>query len=82
MPAAKTPVSPDILRRETITAGERLNFALGLEQQLHEQLLKQPDRTVLAQWKQCRRSVESFAADYVSALRAYRSCVTPGEGDS
>ena len=66
---------PEILRREMMAAGERLNLALTLEGDIARLLLKQQDDELLAYWRECRQSVELFAEDYAATIGRYRRAV-------
>lgn len=74
MPQPDQPLA-ETLRQRMMAAGERLHFALKLEGQLHDFLLKDEDPVLFAQWKECRRTVDAFAEDYASSVTAYRKAV-------
>ena len=64
-----------MLAIEMFSAGERLKFALNLESKLSRQMSGGRDAALLAQWEECRGSVERFSEDYAAAIRAWRRAV-------
>jgi hypothetical protein len=68
-------IDPDILRKEMMAAGERLNAALNLECELSWFISRNEGENLVDQWNECRRSVRRFSEDYTLAAESYRIAV-------
>jgi hypothetical protein len=68
-------INPDILRKELMAAGERLNAALNLECDLSWSISRNEGENLVDQWHECRRSVRRFSEDYELAAESYRIAV-------
>jgi hypothetical protein len=71
----RTIIHPDILRKEMMAAGERLNAALNLECELSWLITRNEGENLVDQWNECRHSVRRFSEDYALAAESYRTAV-------
>jgi hypothetical protein len=68
-------IDPDVLRKEMMAAGERLNAALNLECELSWLIARNEGENLVDQWHECRHSVRHFSQDYALAAESYRMAV-------
>jgi CRISPR/Cas system-associated endonuclease Cas1 len=68
--------SVDSLRRRLLAVGEQLIAELAREDKLSERGFKRPDdATILKEWKESRRIVETLAEKYAETIAEYRQAM-------
>jgi hypothetical protein len=66
---------PEVLRREMMSAGDRLVEALALEVKAASLMAKDPRSEVVRHWRKSRKNVEKLTQDYLRKVDRYRQSV-------
>src|SRR5215472_10170670 len=68
--------APEDLRRRMMAAGDHLLAAISIETKWTTRLSKKPNsRDAMEGWRDSRRNVELFAAEYLRSIAQYRAAM-------